>query len=105
MTKKYVRIRERNQITLPAEIIEGLPISVGDFLEITRTENNSIQLRPTALIIMQTDQAKKAEELALKESAMQEAQTIASADGFRKRLNRGKERKREVAAAASAHAR
>jgi bifunctional DNA-binding transcriptional regulator/antitoxin component of YhaV-PrlF toxin-antitoxin module len=103
--KKYVRLRERNQITIPADIIEGLAVEVGGFLEIARTEDNSIQLRPTALVIMNTEQSVKEEKLALENSAMEVAKEITNPNEFFKHVEeveteRRKKSKRPAAAAA-----
>lgn len=84
--RKYIRLRERNQITLPAEMIEGLPIEVGGFLEISRAEDNSLQLRPTELVIMNTDLSENEEELALQDSAMEQARALTHADDFYKHV-------------------
>jgi len=65
MIAKYVRLRERNQITLPSEILEGLSVSPGDFLEISRAKDNSIRLRATELVIVNTEMSDREEDLAL----------------------------------------
>ncbi len=65
MITKYVRLRDRNQITLPAEILEGLPVKAGDYLEISRTKDNVIRVRPTEMVIMNTEMSDRAEERAL----------------------------------------
>jgi bifunctional DNA-binding transcriptional regulator/antitoxin component of YhaV-PrlF toxin-antitoxin module len=89
---KYIRLREKNQITLPSDLIEGLGVKIGGFFELVRTDDNSLQLRPTALVIMNSDLSKREEELALEDSAMEEAKAISNEDDFRKRLNIGKPR-------------
>jgi antitoxin MazE len=43
------QLRERSQITLPAEIIKKLDLKVGDNLEIT-LENDSIVIKPVLII-------------------------------------------------------
>lgn len=65
MITKYVRLRDRNQITLPAEILEGLAVKAGDYLEISRTKDNMIRVRPTELVIMNTEMSDRAEDRAL----------------------------------------
>jgi bifunctional DNA-binding transcriptional regulator/antitoxin component of YhaV-PrlF toxin-antitoxin module len=89
---KYIRLREKNQITLPSDLIQGLGVEVGGFLEIKRTDDNSLQLRPTALVIMNSDLSEREEKLALKDSAMEAAKAISNEDDFRRRLNIGKPR-------------
>jgi bifunctional DNA-binding transcriptional regulator/antitoxin component of YhaV-PrlF toxin-antitoxin module len=55
-TRKFVRVREKNQITLPAEILANLPVAVGDFLEINLTEQG-LELKPTRLVTVGTPAA------------------------------------------------
>lgn len=56
--RKFVRVREKNQITLPAEILADLPVTVGDFLEVNRTERG-LELRPTRLVTVGTPAAER----------------------------------------------
>ena len=61
VARKLVRLRERNQITLPSEIISGLAVEVGGFLEITRTSTGLILLKPTALVTVGSREAEQEE--------------------------------------------
>ena len=92
MIRKYVRLRERNQITLPAEILEGLPVKVGDFLEISRTEDNKIGVRPTELVIMNTKMEEQEAKLALEPEAMAKAGEITSVEQLQAHLDAVKEK-------------
>jgi len=62
--RKFIRVRERNQITLPREIVSGTSIHVGDFLEVTRTADGLIHLRPTVLVAVDSEEALRQESLA-----------------------------------------
>ena len=46
MNRALVRLRDRNQITLPAEVVSGLGIEAGEWLELTVSNSNCVQLRP-----------------------------------------------------------
>ena len=65
--RKFIRVRDRNQITLPAEVLEGLPIAVGDFLEVTRTERG-LELKPTRLVTVGTPAAEREDKEAEQET-------------------------------------
>ena len=103
---KYIKLREKNQITLPSDLIDGLGVGVGGFFEIKRTDDNSLQLRPTALVIMNSDISNREEKLALEESEMEKAKAISSEGEFRKHFGIAKPHKkvREVARARAAEA-
>ena len=64
VARKFIRVRERNQITLPSEVISGLPIHPGDFLEISQTAAGLILLKPTALVTVGSSEAIHQESLA-----------------------------------------
>ena len=50
VARKFVRLRERNQVTLPNEILSAMPIDVGDFLEVGLTQEGLLVMTPTKLI-------------------------------------------------------
>jgi len=80
--RKFIRIRERNQITLPAEIISGMAIHPGDFLEIGRTDDGSIYLKPTVLVTVGSPEAVREESLAEEDIANRRYETFDSAEEF-----------------------
>jgi AbrB family looped-hinge helix DNA binding protein len=45
----YIRVRERNQLTLPKEVSTALQVKEGDFLEVW-THGNAVVLRPTRIV-------------------------------------------------------
>ncbi|HLH06928.1 MAG TPA: hypothetical protein VKW78_06810 [Terriglobales bacterium] len=105
--RKYVRLRERNQITLPAELLEGLAVEIGGFLEISRGADNSIQLRPTALVVMNAEHLNEQEKAALEPAAMEQAKSITTPEQFIKRVQDSEKKKRKTKVAqaiAAAHA-
>ncbi|MFH1452615.1 MAG: AbrB/MazE/SpoVT family DNA-binding domain-containing protein [Armatimonadota bacterium] len=46
----YSRIKKKNQITLPAQIINALHLSIGDTLEMEINQEGCLLLRPKKLI-------------------------------------------------------
>ncbi len=99
MDKKYVRVRDRHQITLPAELLSGLPIRVGDFIEIARTDNGSLIMRPTRLVTVGTPEAEQSEETARQNVAEGKYDTFTSVEDVRDHLasRRRQRKKKEVA--------
>ena len=45
----YIKVRERNQLTLPKELSKALQVQEGDFLEVSRL-GNAVVLRPTRIV-------------------------------------------------------
>src|SRR5579864_7621834 len=102
VTRKYVRVRERNQITLPNEILAGTPIAVGDFLEVSLTSDGLILMSPTKLITsLNSADARTQEMLAEKDIADKKYGTFHNADDLIKEVKR-RPAKRKVAAVAMA---
>jgi bifunctional DNA-binding transcriptional regulator/antitoxin component of YhaV-PrlF toxin-antitoxin module len=103
VSKKYVRVRDRNQITLPTDILEALPIRVGDFLELVLTDTGVVEMIPTKLITsMNSPGARDQEALADKDIAEKNYGTFHTADELIDHATRGKRRKKKVAIAAAA---
>ncbi|MGB2604683.1 MAG: AbrB/MazE/SpoVT family DNA-binding domain-containing protein [Candidatus Sulfotelmatobacter sp.] len=101
--KKFIRVRDRNQITLPSEVIAGLPIHAGDFLEISRTDDGVIYLKPTVLKTVDSPEAQREEALADEDIAEGRYRTFDSADGMISDIkNRRKTRGRIAARAGKA---
>ena len=55
----YIRIRQRNQVTLPKEISAALQVKEGDFLEVS-TSKNAVILRPTRMVKFGTPEGEAA---------------------------------------------
>jgi AbrB family looped-hinge helix DNA binding protein len=101
--KKFIRVRERNQITLPSEIIAGLPIHAGDFLEVSRADDGVIYLKPTVLKTLDSPEALREEALADQDIEEGRYKTFDSADGMISDIkNRRKTRGRIAARAQKA---
>lgn len=95
VARKFVRVRERNQITLPSEIILGTKIAAGDFLEVILTEDGAIRLSPTLIASVNSAEAYRQEALAEKEIARGDYTTFDSATEMMSDLTR-RQAKRQV---------
>jgi bifunctional DNA-binding transcriptional regulator/antitoxin component of YhaV-PrlF toxin-antitoxin module len=101
VARKYVRVRERNQITLPNEIISGTPIEIGDFLEVALTENGVIMMAPTRLITsINSADARQQEALADNDIKDKNYDTFNNSDDLIKEIEK-RPGKRKVAARAA----
>jgi ribosomal protein S12 len=74
--RKFVRVRDRNQITLPA----GLPVRSGDFVEIVLAEDGHISMTPAVLVAAGTREAAEQEAAADQDIAMGRYKTFSSAE-------------------------
>jgi AbrB family looped-hinge helix DNA binding protein len=103
LAKKVVRVRDKNQITLPSNVIAGMPIRPGDFVELTRNANGVLEIRPVTLVpLVNTPGADASIAEAERDMAKGEYQTFSArqyADALRSRKKKG-----EKVAQASAHA-
>jgi AbrB family looped-hinge helix DNA binding protein len=55
----YIRVRQRNQLTLPKEISAALQVKEGDFLEVSTSEN-AVILRPARIVKFGTPEGEAA---------------------------------------------
>ncbi|HEV2991562.1 MAG TPA: AbrB/MazE/SpoVT family DNA-binding domain-containing protein [Candidatus Angelobacter sp.] len=98
--RKFIRFRERNQITLPNEIISGMAIGTGDFLEISLMEDGSIRLKPTLLVTsVNSPEAQHQEALADEDIESKNYKTFHDAHEVMDDLNERRSRKRKAPAA------
>lgn len=74
--RKFVRVRDRNQITLPA----GLPVRTGDFMEIVLAEDGHISMTPAVLVAVGTREAAEQEAAADQDIATGRYKTFSSAE-------------------------
>ena len=94
--RKFVRVRDRNQITLPA----GLPVRSGDFVEIVLAEDGRISMTPAVLVAAGTREAVKQEAAADQDIATGRYRTYSSAE----ELVSDARRNRKVHGRAAGHA-
>ena len=61
MASKIVRVRDRNQVTLPLEVMQAVSLRTGDFLEVTVTTEGTLVLAPKRLVTWNTPEAAEAD--------------------------------------------
>jgi bifunctional DNA-binding transcriptional regulator/antitoxin component of YhaV-PrlF toxin-antitoxin module len=83
MIRELVRLRNRNQMTLPAEMAERLSLKPGALLELVLDpENNRIELRRAEVVRAGTPEAKREEQAALEAIKAGRFKTFASIEEF-----------------------
>jgi bifunctional DNA-binding transcriptional regulator/antitoxin component of YhaV-PrlF toxin-antitoxin module len=88
MNRALVRLRDRNQITLPAEVVSGLGIEVGDWLELTVSNSNCVQLRPARIVTADTPEARQLEHSAAENVRQKKYSTFRSSEEFDRHLDK-----------------
>ncbi len=88
MNRALVRLRDRNQITLPAEVVSGLGIEVGGWLELTVSNSNCVQLRPARIVTADTPQARQLEQAAAENVKRKNYSTFRSSEEFDRHLDK-----------------
>jgi bifunctional DNA-binding transcriptional regulator/antitoxin component of YhaV-PrlF toxin-antitoxin module len=86
--RALVRLRDRNQVTLPAEVISRLGIEVGGWLELTLSDSNCVQLRPAQIVIAGTPEAEQLERSAAENVRRKNYSTFRSVEEFDHHLDR-----------------
>jgi AbrB family looped-hinge helix DNA binding protein len=103
VSRKFVRLRDRNQITLPNEIVEAINISSGDFVEVLLTEEGSIHIQPIRIISsLNSTEARQQEALADKEIEEKKFGKLSDIDELVRDAKRKRSRKPDKAAVAAA---
>jgi antitoxin component of MazEF toxin-antitoxin module len=82
MASKIVRIRDRNQVTLPPEVMEAVSLRAGDFLEVSVTSEGTLTLAPKRLVTWNTPEAEEADQEAERDIAAKRFATFDSAKAF-----------------------
>jgi len=90
MASKIVRVRGRNQVTLPLEFMQAVSLREGDFLEITLTREGILMLAPKRLVTWNTPEAKEADQEAERDIAEGRYGTFEDPKAFVERLLRPK---------------
>src|SRR5579872_4165969 len=88
MNRALVRLRNRNQITLPSEVVSGLGIEAGEWLELTVLDSNCVQLRPARIVTADTPQARKLEHAATEDVRRKNYSTFRSPEEFDRHLDK-----------------
>jgi antitoxin PrlF len=82
MASKIVRIRDRNQVTLPPEVMEAVSLRAGDFLEVSVTSEGTLTLAPKRLVTWNTPEAEEADQEAERDIAAKRYATFDNAKAF-----------------------
>jgi DNA-binding NtrC family response regulator len=90
MASRIVRVRDRNQVTLPPEVMEAVSLRVGDFLEISVTREGTLTLAPKRLVTSNTPEAEEADQEAERDIAAKRYGTFENAKAFAENLLRTK---------------
>ena len=61
MVHELVRLRDRNQLTLPAVIAEKLGLKAGSLLELIVSDQGLVELRPARVVVAGTPDAEREE--------------------------------------------
>src|SRR5439155_11596238 len=87
MPSKVVRIRDRNQVTLPPEVLKTASLNEGDFLEVSVTSESTVVLKPKRLVAWNThEEAVLADGSAEEDIAQKRYRTFANAHEFSENL-------------------
>jgi|ERR1700722_12133942 bifunctional DNA-binding transcriptional regulator/antitoxin component of YhaV-PrlF toxin-antitoxin module len=90
MSSHLVRLRERNQLTLPAEIAEELAVEHGSLLELILGRDGDgvhVELRPAQVVRANTHQAKLSEQRARKDIQEGRFSTFVDPDELARDMN------------------
>lgn len=88
MNRALVRLRNRNQITLPSEVLSGLGLEAGDWLELTVSNSNCVQLRPARIVTADTPEAEQLEHAAAENVRRKNYSTFRSSEEFDRHLDK-----------------
>jgi AbrB family looped-hinge helix DNA binding protein len=88
MNRALVRLRDRNQITLPADVVSDLGIKAGEWLELTVSNSNCVQLRPAQILTADTPEARQLEHAAAENIRRKNYSTFGSSEEFDRHLDK-----------------
>ena len=88
MPRGYARLRERNQLTLPPNVVEKMGLGAGDLVEFSVTPSGTIELRPAKIVTAGSEEALREEEAAKEEISQGRYSVIENAGDFRKHVER-----------------
>jgi bifunctional DNA-binding transcriptional regulator/antitoxin component of YhaV-PrlF toxin-antitoxin module len=88
MAREYARLRERNQVTLPASVVEQMGLNLGDMVEFSTNGKGGAQLHPAKIVKVGSAEARQ-EESAAKQDIQEGRYTlIRSVGDFRKHVEK-----------------
>jgi len=101
MDREYARLRERNQLTLPASVVEQMGLSLGDIVEFSSNGRGAVQMHPARIVKVGSAEARHEEQAAKEDILSGRYTVIRNAGDFRKHIE--KLRKGEIPPATEAH--
>lgn len=88
MAREYARLRERNQVTLPASVVEQMGLNLGDMVEFSTNGKGGVQLHPAKIVKVGSAEARQ-EESAAKQDIQEGRYTlIRNVGDFRKHVEK-----------------
>jgi len=88
MAPEYARLRERNQLTLPASVVEQMGLRLGDMVEFSPNGKGGVQLHPAKIVKVGSGEA-QAEEQDAKNDIQEGRYTVLRSLGdFRKHVEK-----------------
>jgi bifunctional DNA-binding transcriptional regulator/antitoxin component of YhaV-PrlF toxin-antitoxin module len=88
MAHEYARLRERNQVTLPASVVEQMGLSLGDIVEFSTNGKGGVQLHPAKIVKVGSVEARQEENGAKQDIQEGRYTLIRSLGDFRKHVEK-----------------
>lgn len=88
MAREYARLRERNQLTLPASVVEQMGLRLGDIVEFSQNGKGGVQLHSAKIVKVGSAEARDEEEDARKDIQEGRYTVIRSVGDFRKHVEK-----------------
>lgn len=88
MAREYARLRERNQVTLPASVVEQMGLSLGDIVEFSTNGKGGVQLHPARIVKVGSAEARQEENAAKQDIQEGRYTPIRSLGDFRKHVEK-----------------
>ena len=88
MAREYARLRERNQLTLPASVVEQMGLGLGDMVEFSTNGKGGVQMHPARIMKVGTAEARQEEQAAKDDIQAGRYTAIRSVSDFRKHIDK-----------------
>ena len=88
MAREYARLRERNQLTLPASVVEQMGLNLGDIVEFSTNGKGGVQLHPAKIVKAGSAEAQHEEQDARNDIQDGRYTLIRSVGDFRKHIEK-----------------
>jgi len=88
MAREYARLRERNQVTLPASVVEQMGLNLGDIVEFSTNGKGGVQLHPAKIVKVGSAESRQEEDAAKQDIQEGRYTLIRSVGDFRKHVQK-----------------